>query len=413
MKNANADAAAEQKIFFEEDYSLERSFTFQDSKAKAFYNWFYYKEAFAPEFVDYALRRFAVKPNARVLDPFCGVGTTLLAAKENGFASSGVDASPLCVLASRVKTRDYGDALKESVSAAFKRVCKAKFEFPKEEWRFELFDPRRALPRGSYDEALHLRKQVRETEPKEAREFLALALAAALPEAALVVKDGGVLKIARHKKHIPSLRQAFERRAKRMLRDLATPVTGPTPEVVAGDARQLPFEDDAFDCVITSPPYLNGVDYSKIYGLELSLLFGENAALEYRRSALRSFIERDARTARESEDAKIAERCLRKSESELAAGVPDIALAYLTDMTRAFRETKRVLRGGGKAAFVVGNAVLSGAYVAVDEVFALIALELGFGKAKIVVGSERVADVSTERGAERRRVRESAVMLEK
>ncbi|MFH0973351.1 MAG: DNA methyltransferase [Candidatus Micrarchaeota archaeon] len=420
MKNtnadANADAAAEQKIFFEEDYSLAPFFTFQDSKAKAFYNWFYYKEAFAPEFVEYALRRFAAKPNARVLDPFCGVGTTLLAAKELGFASAGVDASPLCVLASRVKTRDYDDVLKESVAAAFKKICKAKFEFPKEEWRFELFGPRRALPRGSYDEALHLRKQLRETEPKEAREFLALALASALPEASLVIKDGGVLKIRKNKRHLPSLRQAFERRAKRMLKDLSNPVKGPNPEVLIGDARQLAFDDESFDAVITSPPYLNGVDYSKIYGLELSLLFGENAALDYRRSALRSFIERDARNARESEDATIAERCLRASQSELAEGVPDIALAYLTDMTRVFRETKRVLRGGesgGKAAFVVGNAVLPGAYVAVDEVLALIALELDFGKAKIVVGSERVADVSTERGAERRRVRESAVMLEK
>ena len=413
MKNANADAAAEQKIFFEEDYLLAPSFVFQSSKAKAFYNWFYYKEAFAPEFVEYAVKRFGLKEKEKILDPFCGVGTTLLAAKEFGFASAGVDASPLCVLASRVKTRDYDNALIEAVQKAFRKVSKAKFEFPKEEWRFELFDPHRALPRGSYDEALHLRKQIRETEPSEAREFLALALAAALPEAALVVKDGGVLKIARHKKHLPSLRQAFERRAKRMLKDLSNSVKGPTPEVLIGDARQLPFEDDAFDCVITSPPYLNGVDYSKIYGLELSLLFGENAALDYRSQALRSFIGRDSRIERETGDAAIAERCLRESESELAAGIPDIGRAYLTDMTRVLRETKRVLRGGSKAAFVVGNAVLPGAYIAIDEVLALIALELGFAEARVLVGAERFADVDAGRGAQPRRVRESAVMLEK
>jgi site-specific DNA-methyltransferase (cytosine-N4-specific) len=180
-----------------------------------------------------------------------------------------------------------------------------------------------------------------------------------------------------------------------------------------GDARQLPFSEESFDCVVTSPPYLNGVDYSKIYGLELSLLFGENAALDYRAAALRSFIGRDARIERESDDAQIAERCLRESESELSQGIPDIAWTYLADMTRVFRETRRVLRCGGRAAFVVGNAVLPGAYVAVDETLARIALELGFGDAKILVGAERIADVSTERGAERRRVRESAVTLEK
>ena len=146
----------------------------------------------------------------------------------------------------------------------------------------------------------------------------------------------------------------------------------------------------------------------------MSLLFGENAALDYRSQALRSFVGRDARIERENEDAAVAERCLRASDSEIENGIPDIAAAYLTDMTRVFRETKRVLKaGGGRAAFVVGNAVLPGAYVAVDEVLALIALELGFADARVVVGAERFADVDSVRGAERRRVRESAVLLEK
>ncbi len=402
------------EIVFESDLSLAPTFTFQDSKTKPYYNWFYYKEAFAPEFVEYAIKRFELKPKNKIFDPFCGVGTTLLASKEKGFDSAGVDASKLCVLASRVKTRDYDDALDQTIQTAFKKVCKAKFSFPKEEWRFELFDPHRALPRGSFEEALHLRKQIRETEPQEAREFLALALASSLPEASLVVKDGGVLKIHRGKRHAPTLRQAFERRAKRMLKDLAAPVKGLVPEVVIGDARQLPFGEESFDAVITSPPYLNGVDYSKIYGLELSLLFGEDAALDYRRQALRSFIEREARASQENEASAIAERCALASESDFPNGIPLIASAYLTDMTRVFAETKRVLKPkGGNAAFVVGNAVLPGAYVAVDEILGRIALELGFSEVNVLVGAERWADVDAGRGAQRRRVRESAVMLEK
>ena len=58
---------------------------------------------FPPHLVREYLRRFELTPEQRVLDPFCGTGTTLVESKKNGIPSVGVEANPAAYLASKVK----------------------------------------------------------------------------------------------------------------------------------------------------------------------------------------------------------------------------------------------------------------------------------------------------------------------
>jgi len=88
------------------DFELGKFFTFQQSKQKPIYNWIYYKEGFDPIIVEKFIDLFKIK-NGNFLDPFCGVGTGLLVAKGRGLFGYGLDISPLAVLASKVKTRNY------------------------------------------------------------------------------------------------------------------------------------------------------------------------------------------------------------------------------------------------------------------------------------------------------------------
>ena len=71
------------------------------------------------------------------------------------------------------------------------------------------------------------------------------------------------------------------------------PNTQPPTMVLRGDARRLPLDDKSADIVITSPPYLNRYDYSRIYTLELALLFIKDfeELKGVRHSLLRSHIE--------------------------------------------------------------------------------------------------------------------------
>lgn len=384
---------------------LGRLMTFELSKEKPVHGWFWYKEGYAPEIVDWALRDagFRVPASAQaagdgqVLDPFCGVGTTLLAAKAAGLPSIGVDASPLAAFVSRAKAQDYGTGDLEGVEAFLARGLQAGGETA-QGWEFELFSPRAAFPKRNYNEILAIRAAI-EREEGRTRDLLLLALLSVLPQASIVLKDGGVLKIVKEKKALPA-KEVFRRKAKRMLRELrARAPAGPEPRVFLGDARALGMEKESAGIIITSPPYLNNIDYSKIYGLELSLLSMSAAeAGGMRMRAVRSFIT----------GSRVPEAGMPPEVGEAGLRIPIIG-TYFKDMEAALAEMHRVLAPGGSAYVVVSNSVIHETHVLVDEVLAEMGLRLGFSSAEIAVGAERIADVKPQKV----RTRESAVILRK
>jgi DNA modification methylase len=370
--------------------------TFEFSKEKPIHGWFWYKEGFAPEIVEWSIREFERKNSRKiktVLDPFCGVGTTLLTAKNLSIPSIGVDASSLAVFASKTKTDDYSS---EDIEAA-RLFLEKRLEpvQPNIDWEFELFSPRAAFPKRNYTEILALRQAIEKEDSERARNLLLLGLLSVLPQASIIMKDGGVLKIMKNKRALPA-REIFRRRVKRMLKDLEGQKQGNAPAVFLGDARTLDLESESVDLVVTSPPYLNNIDYSKIYGLELSLLAMSKAeASEVRMRAIRSFIGKQI----------VVDRSVPEID-EIGEKIPIVG-TYFKDMELAIKEMHRVLCDGGEAHITVSNSVIHETHVIVDEIFAQMAERIGFSETEIIVGAERIADVRPEKV----KTRESIVIL--
>src|SRR5215469_1389660 len=61
-----------------------------------------YYTMFPLEFPNSVLKRVG-KPRLRVLDPFCGRGTTIFAARLNGHRAYGIDCSPIATAIARAK----------------------------------------------------------------------------------------------------------------------------------------------------------------------------------------------------------------------------------------------------------------------------------------------------------------------
>jgi DNA modification methylase len=352
--------------------------TFVPNKAEPIHNWFYYKEGFSRKFVEWAVEEFSLE--GPVLDPFCGVGTTLLACKQLGLQSKGFDVSPLAVLASEAKTRNY------DVSELEKQLGEFQKASPRQVGKFPNKAIRRLFREKQLDDIFFYYKEIEKIRDAKARDFFLLALVDTTARVANVIKVGGSLR--KQKKPPMPVKKLFLGKAKKMLLDLERAMPkGPEPEVFEADARQLNLGENSVGSVVTSPPYLNKIEYTSVYKMELGLFFGGQE------TRLRAHIE-DKATGR-----------------DFGTKMPLVAKAYFEDMGKVLGNVFGYLRPGGKAVVVVGGGCFPYETVESDDILLAEAEKAGFRKVdkivarKVLCMRNRAIKVGT--------VRESVLVLEK
>ncbi|MGQ9782155.1 MAG: DNA methyltransferase [Nitrososphaeria archaeon] len=349
-----------QDVSVVEDFELGKLVTFIPNKKYPVYNWFHFKEGFSRDFVLMMIDHFMIKKGGWILDPFCGVGTTLLASRERGINSVGVDAMPLAIFISQVKVAEYDV---EKLKATSRKIFAERFVHTDVRNVSSLV--RRSFSKYALEDILFFRNVVAKIEDPIIRNFFILALMISSEHVSYAYKDGAVVKI-RRRQHVPPFRPVFKRVVKKMVNDIKRFKDGKTLiKIVEGDARNLDFLDDSsFDAIITSPPYLNIIDYTKVYALENELFIGLAKA-----KGLRSYIGLNV--------------------DDFGAGfpgmdVPPIGKAYFRDMKMFLSEGYRVLKAGGSIAMVVGEGVFPDKIIPVHSILSEISQDVGFKVEKIL-----------------------------
>lgn len=321
--------------------------SFVPNKTQPIHNWFYYKEGFSRPFVDWAIDEFKLKEP--VLDPFCGVGTTLLSCKQRGLQSTGTDVSPLAAFVSNVKTRNYDE---QELQNSFEQIKKLN---PKPIEKIPLNPKIRQLFYHSALETIWFYKQeIEQIENEKIRNFFLLALIDTTGRVANVVKIGGSLR--KQKKPNMPVQRLFLGKIHKMLIDLKKNKNRAVePTVLEQDARMLQLQAKSFGSVITSPPYLNKIEYTSVYKMELGMFFGAQE------TKLRAFMG-------DSVKEPIAE----------FAELPLIAQAYFSDLEKVLQNLFVGLWPGGKAVFNIAGGCFPHGPVQSDEYLEKIARKTGF-----------------------------------
>lgn len=328
--------------------SLSEMVTFSPNKNIPVHRWFYYREGYSKAFVEWALKQYHL--DGPILDPFCGVGTTLLTCKENNIQAYGCDVSPLARFVAQTKTRNYEleELLKE-----FSEIKKMEFKFPRE-GRVESWVAKR-FNAQTFRELLHMKNFVEKEMKKSPLHGIALlALIDSTLRASNVERMGASLRRSNNKGYKP-IKKFWLQKMDFMLKDLKkSEVVGPEPEIFEDDARVLRhFANESVSSIITSPPYLNKIEYASAYKLELALFFEEP------KTQLRSFVGENVKG--------------REVESDLP-----IVDAYMHDMEKCLKQMYRVLTNEGKAVINVAGGAFPDRIVKSDELLVERAIAQGF-----------------------------------
>jgi len=311
----------------------------------------------------------------RVLDPMVGSGTVLAVASAKEHQAIGVDIDPLAVLLARVWTRPIGATRVRD--QAVEVLSQAKREF-------RLITSGRAYPlktdaetrkfiRYWFDD--YARRQlavlasvISRTQNKPDRDLLWCAFSRLI-----ITKQAGAslaMDLSHSRPHRVFARAPIKP-FNRFLGAVEAVITNcpkadlDAPEFVAevkrGDARNLSIKNESIDLVLTSPPYLNAIDYMRCS--KFSLVW-----MGYTVEQLRKIRGESVGTEISSKEALEAEWVgstidQLKLKPALSNRNRALLARYVWDMGKALSETARVLRRGGRAVYVVGDSTIRGTFV--------------------------------------------------
>jgi DNA modification methylase len=316
------------------------------------------------------IEEFGLGKGDTVLDPFCGTGTTIIACQEMGIDSMGIDVHSPAVFAATVKSRKYDvSALKEASTALLSERFQKPFSMP--------VSPlvKRMFARYTLEDVFFFRDRILSMKDRDARDFLLLALMNVAMKCSYAWKDGAVIKIRKHP--VPPLRKLLSRHIRFMVKDFKRLKRVKSRcSVGFGDARRTGIPAGSVDAVITSPPYLNKIEYSRIYAIEEELFFSR-AGLR----PLRSHV------GVHDSDIADADRKLREIDERACCNAQSIA--YFSDMWEVIKELYRVCRDGAKVGMVVGNGCFPEGVVDSDMILSQMAEKAGFKALEVRVLSKR------------------------
>lgn len=379
----------------------------KDNANSTIHNWYKYTAGFSYKFVNVIIDNQRTKP-ACIYEPFAGCGTTLVEAQKKEIRSIGNESQQLmCDVINaklnwdieRKKCIGYFCIINDTVNDTNNRDEVSRYYHP---LLTTLFDSE------SLKEIYLIRNAIREIPEEKYRLFFNLALSQTLHKSALCPIS--VPYIVRSK-HIVNSGHAYDKFihiASRMLDDLDTLTHHQRmADVFQADSRKenKNIEDDSCDLCITSPPYLNNLDYGEVskvhtHFFELTKDWHDitekvrhnlvtGATTHYRdcdfdldafRKSEFSYSNKQLMHELEKRYEELKHYSVERSGKK---SFHILMMHYFEDMYYVLKEMRRVLAKDSPAYLILGNSAPYGVYIPTTHFLGEIAESVGFGDYEI------------------------------
>jgi hypothetical protein len=367
------------------------------------HRWAPYIQGFSSTFVQSILNQYKDDYKSPViLDPFAGCGTVLTQSKLNGYKSIGTELNPLLQFIADTKVNSW-DVDPEMLMQAFSSIprnlrmpapnfLKSKNQFSKDVLR------NLELLKGGID-------SIPAKTPKQLKikNLILLAFSAILIDCSNLKRTPclGYWKGKKVAGNAPWI--LLEQKIKDICSDLAIlqkdfkETLGIESNVILANAMQYKHEHK-FDLIITSPPYMNGLDYVMNYKIEMGWLGFTNKSKDAKtikdslvvcdnvsKGLIKTFTQTNSKYSNnwiEEIRTNIVENIKRRGAYR-RSDMPHIVHKYFDDMHKVMKRVTKSLKQNGRFILVVGDSLIADVYVPTDLILAKIGSELGLSIEKI------------------------------
>jgi len=380
--------------------------SFASNKAQPIHRWVPWIAGFSSDFVRDVLNRY-LPDNGTVLDPFSGVGTTLVEAVLLGHNATGFEINPYAVLACRTKV----NAHRIAVERLYDEILRFR-TFYNEKTSIDCA-PKSTPPKGFRTRsAFYSPKVLRKV--LILQDFIDTVVGSGLQDVFRLAFASTMVRYSNYS-YEPSLGrrvsagkseiqdfpvgQAILAKLSQMAEDISwlqQNLAGQQPSVQIVNDSFFNYEShlgsESIDLIVTSPPYLNNYHYNRNTRPHLYWLGYARSPKDLKPLELSNF-GKYWQTVRERNivhlefslpTTDLAERLqtLRKVKPERGIyggnGWANYAASYFNDCYRFAQGIKYTLKSGGTALVVIGNSILQGIMIPTDQYFGKIAESVGF-----------------------------------
>jgi hypothetical protein len=376
------------------------SSTFVDNMSLPVHRWFRYSAGFSAAWAKSVIADAARHGPVRVLDPFAGSGTSLIAAEDVGVESCGVESHPFVARIARAKLARRSEPLMyRGLSASIAKDAKG-FEASIEEYPDlirKCYRDETLLDLDRLRRAYHAR-----VDDSPASELCWLTLVSILRKVSHVgTAQWQYVLPNKSKKNVESPLEAFDRQSRIFYGDMlkTKDARGPAAVVHETDARTCEGVGSDFSTlVITSPPYPNNFDYADSTRLEMTFM-GEIRGWGDLQGTVRNRLIRSCSqhvpprsvdlgkvlASQElapirSDISSVCEELGRVRETKGGKKTYHLMVAcYFFDMAQIWHSLRRACGSPCRVCFVIGDSAPYGVYVPVYDWMERLAVASGFG----------------------------------
>lgn len=374
------------------------------------HRWAPYVQGFSASFVQSILDQYKEEYNDRptILDPFAGCGTVLVQAKLNGYESFGAELNPLLQYIADTKLNCWDvspnyllkvyDSIPRNNRSSAPPFLKSNSQFNE-----GVLKNLEILKGGIESLKPENEKQ------RKAKDLIKLAFSSILIDCSKL-KRSPCLGYCKDKKIYDTAPFILLNQKVHNIADDLNVIHNQYKDFINTEskvflANSMEFKHDKkFDLVITSPPYMNGMDYVMNYKIEMGWLgFAKNhkdlkklkdemvVCDNVSKGLIKDFynsksIYKDKWLEAIKSD---IERNIEKRGAYRRRDMPYIVHKYFDDLYKVMKNVKYSLNAGGRFILVVGDSLIADVYIPTDLLIAKIGLQLGLDIEKIEKARER------------------------
>lgn len=362
----------------------EKGGTFLLNKTEPIHRWYSYVEGYSSCLVTEELKKLlTLNPKIKTIyDPFCGTGTTALVASTHGIKSFYSESNPF--MQTVIETKINGvQKLDVNVASAklldYLTIVK-DLEIKKyTSWNgFEKFFGERQL-----NELLTIKDLISEEDDELIKSILELALSSIVVKVSKMTRRGDLRYATGKEYKEESVTKCFTDKLSEMIFDIQNykAIIQCGTIKVSDDARDNNFVNE-FDCVITSPPYLNGTNYIRNTKLELKLndfISSERELPYFHSKGIMAGINNVSKRTTLDTILPIVKPYLEQLEPvSYDERIPKMVAGYFRDMDKVIHKLSTSMKDGGLFTMDIGDSQFAGIHISTHTILSTICAQYGF-----------------------------------